>query len=77
LVPLNFTTGNIYENDPAGSLPPIPSLELISRLAEVEENSDEAMEIKVELRHKRNFVNDSLNKATELIHEYLADVQQK
>lgn len=72
LVPLNFTTGNIYENDPAEALPPVPSLELISRLAEVEENSDEAMEIKVELRHKRNFVDDSLNKAIELICEYLA-----
>lgn len=77
LVPLNFTTGNIYENDPAETLPPIPSLVLINRLAEVDENSDEAMEIRVELRHKRNFVNDCLNMATELIHEYLADVQQK
>lgn len=77
LVPLNFTTGNIYENDPAESLPPIPSLELIDRLAEVEENSDEAMETKVELMHKRNFVNDCLNNAIELIRAYISWTQHK
>lgn len=77
LVPLNFTTGNIYENDPAESLPPVPSLELIDRLAEVEQNSDEAMEAKVELMHKRNFVNDYLNKAIELIQTYISHDKQK
>lgn len=71
LVPLNYTTGNIYENDPACDLPAVPSLALIDKLIELDEFSDEAMEIKVELMHKKNFVNDSLNKSIELIQSYI------
>ncbi len=70
LVPLNYTTGNIYENDPACDLPAVPSLALINKLIELDEFCDEAMETRVELMHKRNFVNDSLNKSIELIENY-------
>ena len=70
MVPLNYTTGNIYENDPACDLPAVPSLALIDKLIGLDEFSDEAMETKVELMHKRNFVNDSLNKSIEVIRGY-------
>lgn len=67
LVPLNYTSGNRYKNDSAQPRPPLPSLLLIDKLQNVDSLSDEAKELCVELIHKKNFVNDSLNRALELL----------
>lgn len=70
LIPLNYTTGNIYENDTGIPLPPMPSLKLIDDLIKTPENGDEAKEIIVELVHKRNFVTNSLTEALEVVKNY-------
>lgn len=71
LVPLNYTTGNIYENDPGIPLPPIPSLQKIDDLTKTPVGSDEEKEILVALVHKRNFITHSFIRALRLIQDYL------
>lgn len=73
LVPLNYTTGNIYENDSGVPLPPMPSLKLIETLVKAPVGSDEENEILVELVHKLNFVLHGLSTAIELIRGYLGE----
>lgn len=71
LVPVNYTTGNIYENDSGIPLPPMPAFQMIDSLMETPEGSDEAYEIITELNHKRNFVMDSFDRAISLVEDYL------
>jgi len=71
LVPLNYTTGNIYMNDSGIPLPPMPSFKLIEMMANSNEGSSEEKEITVALIQKRNYVVHSLNIAIELIKKYL------
>jgi len=72
LVPLNYTTGNLYENDSGIPLPPMPSLMKIDDLLKVPQGSDEEKEILVALTRKRNYVIDSFTRATRIIRSYLA-----
>ena len=71
LVPLNYTTGNIYENDSGIPLPPMPAFQMLDLLVQVPDGSDEAYEIITELNHKRNFVADSFDRAICLVKNYL------
>lgn len=67
LVPLYFTTGNLYHNDDALSYPEVPSLMKIDELLQTEEKSNRAYELTIEIEEKINYVNDSLNRALELL----------
>lgn len=67
LVPLDFTGGNIYSNEPAKGIDAVPSLSPIRELVKAETEPDRKMSLKVELRRKVNYVNDSLNRAVELL----------
>lgn len=67
LVPLDFTGGDIYSNEPAGSIDALPSLSAIKDLVKPETTPGMKQSIKVELRRKVNYVNDSLNRAIELL----------
>lgn len=69
LVPLNFTRGDIYTNEPAMSIEAIPSLELIRELVKPGIKQEIKLSMKVELRRKANYVADSLNRASELLLE--------
>ncbi|MEG0963363.1 MAG: M28 family peptidase [Lachnospiraceae bacterium] len=73
LVPLNYTSGNIYENDAAIAQPPIPAFSLINELIKAEKSNEQRMEIRVVLTRKKNFANDTLNKAINLLTNYLSD----
>lgn len=61
LVPLNYTCGNAFENDPAVAQPPMPSLSSIGRLAKGD--GDARKEVQVDLIRRRNYVQNSLSKA--------------
>lgn len=67
LVPLNFASGDIYSNEPAGAIDALPSLSAIKDLVKPETTPGMKQSIKVELRRKVNYVNDSLNRAIELL----------
>ncbi len=77
LVPLNYTTGNIYENDSGIPLPPMPSLMLINELIQTPVGSSDAYDITTALNHKRNFVLDSFERAIALTEEYLDGLPQE
>lgn len=70
LVPLNYTTGCIYENDPALSYPKLPSLHLIDDLLRTQPGSSRANEIAVVLQRKKNFVLHHLDQAVRLLAPY-------
>jgi len=65
LVPLNYTQGKLYENDPAVPQSPIPSLSCIKDLAENDNESTRKF-ILTELIRRRNYVSYTLKKAIEL-----------
>lgn len=67
LVPLDFTGGDIYSNEPAKAIDAVPSLSLIKELVKPETAPEMKMSMKVELRRKLNYVNDSLNRAAGLL----------
>lgn len=71
LVPLNYTTGNPYENDSGIPLPPIPSLRKIEDLLGVPCGSSDEKDILVALTHGRNFVNNSFTRAIRLVEKYM------
>lgn len=67
LVPLGFTSGDIYSNEPAMAIDAMPSLSAVRELANPETSPGMKLSVKVELRRKVNYVNDSLNRAMELL----------
>ena len=67
LVPLDFTRGDIYSNEPARAIDAVPSLSAVRQLADPETSPEMKMSLKVELRRKTNYVNDSLNRAAKLL----------
>ena len=71
LVPLDFTSGNIYTNEPAKAIDAMPSLSLIRQLVSSDTDENKKMSIKVALRRHVNYVNDSLNQAQELLGEVI------
>lgn len=71
LVPLDFTSGNIYTNEPAKAIDAMPSLSLIRQLVSPDTDDNKKMSIKVALRRHVNYVNDSLNQAQELLGEVI------
>jgi hypothetical protein len=66
LVPLNFTHGNIYENEHALPQSPMPSLEAISKLA-IAADEDGRKELVVDLVRRRNYVLHSLAQALDVV----------
>lgn len=67
LVPLDFTGGDIYSNEPARAIDALPSLSAIKDLVKPGITPGMKQSIRVELRRKVNYVNDSLNRAIELL----------
>ena len=70
LIPLNYTTGNLYENDDGIPRPPMPALQMIDELVKTPVGSDRSFEILTELAHKKNFVQHSFFRALELLRRY-------
>ncbi len=70
LVPLNYTTGNLYENDNGIPKPPMPALAMINNLVKTPVGSSESFDILTELTHKKNFVYHSFFRALELLRSY-------
>lgn len=60
LVPLNYTCGNAFENDPAVAQPPMPALSSIGKLAKG--GGDICKEVQVDLVRRRNYIQHSLSK---------------
>ncbi len=71
LVHINYTTGNIYENESGGGGAKMPALAIVSALLKTAVGSDAEMEHIVELRHKVNFIEHQLYNAIELLDSYL------
>lgn len=71
LVPMNYTTGNLYENDNGIPKPPMPALMLIDDLVKTPEGSSDGFDIIVELTHKRNYLIDSFTRAIELVQDFI------
>lgn len=71
LIPLNFTTGNIYQNDPALSYPKVPALALIDDLILTENGTEQSTQIILTLQRKKNYVLHSLDQAVRLLNRYL------
>jgi hypothetical protein len=67
LVPLGFTSGNIYTNEDANPIDAMPSLSAIRELVSDQTGECMKMSLKVALRRSINYVNDSLNRAIELL----------
>ncbi len=65
LVPLNFTCGNRFENDPAVAQPPMPSLASIGKLANADEDTRKA--VRVDLVRRRNYVQHSLKMTLDIL----------
>lgn len=70
LVPLNFTTGCIYQNDPALNYPKVPALAEIDALVLTEEDSKRSYEILLSLQRKKNFVLHYLDQAVRLLQQH-------
>ena len=70
LVPLNYTTGNLYENDNGIPKPPMPALQMIDDLVKTPVDSCESYDILTELMHKKNFVIDGFTRALELVRAF-------
>lgn len=77
LVPLGFTSGDIYSNEPAMAIDPIPSLSAVRALVNPETAPGMKQSVKVGLRRKVNYVNDSLNRAMELLAGAVADLEKR
>ncbi len=69
LVPLNYTQGYNFQNDPAVAQPPMPSLMGIDELIKV--NPGEDFAILVELKRRRNYVEYMLLQAIDKITNWL------
>lgn len=67
LVPLDFTSGDIYGNDPADAIDPMPSLSAIKKLTAPNTKQDEKMSLRVLLVRHTNYINDSLNRAIKML----------
>ena len=65
LVPLNYTRGNLYENDPAVPQAPIPALAGIKELATADKHKRNLL--LTELVRRRNYVAYELGQAIELL----------
>lgn len=72
LVPLDFTRGNIYGTEPAIPVDPMPSLSPIKDLVAPETSDMDKNAIIVELTRAVNFINDSLDRAKELLEDTMA-----
>jgi hypothetical protein len=68
LVPLNYTTGSMFEPDPALDCPPVPLLQPAAMLRDVRPNSSREKALLVGLVRRRNAVCFALDRA-------IADVQ--
>lgn len=77
LVPLGFTSGDIYSNEPAMAIDAMPSLSAIRALVNPETAPGMKLSVKVALRRKVNYVNDSLNRAAELLAAAAADAEKR
>ncbi|WDL98423.1 M28 family peptidase [Alicyclobacillus sp. ALC3] len=71
LVPLNYSTGNRFDHDPALTLPPIPSLAPITALGQAVAGSDEEKHWYVLARRRLNFVAQTLANAVDDLHREL------
>ncbi|WP_251553282.1 M28 family peptidase [Neobacillus muris] len=72
LIPLNYTTGNKYEQDLALNYQPIPSLEPIQDLLKTEPGSDEEQHLLILLKRRLNYVSNTLRKASQYLKEFPA-----
>lgn len=74
LVPLNYVKESIYGHDRALKQPPIPKLAEIDHLVTLARDSDEYRFIHTSLLRKRNEINYTLKKATQLVEKTLQDL---
>lgn len=63
LVPINYTAGSAFDQDPALPTPPIPGLDPVRRLAALDPGSDEARFLSTQLVRARNRVEHALLQA--------------
>ncbi|MCL6453901.1 MAG: M28 family peptidase [Alicyclobacillus sp.] len=70
LVPLNYSTGNRFEPDPALTLPPIPALAPIADLHAAAPSSAEEQHLLVLIQRRANYVENALLEAARFAEMY-------
>ncbi|MGA8858060.1 MAG: M28 family peptidase [Candidatus Bathyarchaeia archaeon] len=71
LVPITQTRGGRYDHDLAVPIPPLPTLDPIRRLAQLDRKSDDFKFLYNGLKRNANQVSDALDKAIEMVDEEL------
>ncbi len=71
LVPLNFTKGNIYVQEVAADIDPMPILSPIRDLIDPATPYRQKMALKLKLKRATNFIDDYISRAENLLNNYL------
>jgi hypothetical protein len=76
LVPVDYSTGDRFGQDPAVAQPAYPALQPLRELAKTAVGSDEALFLEVGMTRARNRVAFALREAINAVHEGLASLQR-
>ncbi|MCP8615708.1 M28 family metallopeptidase [Salirhabdus salicampi] len=76
LVPLNYVSGDLFDHDPAMKQSPVPSLNKITTLEDIELNSDLYFETITHLKRRVNRINYSLKQAIKTVENTLISIQK-
>lgn len=71
LIPLNYTTVGPFDQDPAMTVPPVPVLDGIRELAQLDQSTDDARRLLTRLVRHRNYVQNTLKHAVSTIEKSL------
>lgn len=71
LVPLNFTKGDIYTQEVAADIDPMPSLSSIREMIDPATPYRQKMALKLKLKRATNFIDDYISRAEKLLYSYL------
>jgi hypothetical protein len=76
LVPVDYSTGDRFGQDPAVAQSAYPALQPLRELAKTAAGSDEALFLEVSMRRARNRVAFALREAVDAIHQGLASLER-
>jgi N-acetylated-alpha-linked acidic dipeptidase len=71
MIPLLYTKVGLFDHDPATSVPPLPGLDPVRRMAQLDQISDEFKLLKTRMVRQRNRTIHELNRATRTLLAHL------
>lgn len=77
LVPIDYVAGDVFEQDPALSQGPLPSLQPVRRFEKLEAESDEAKFLTVGMMRARNRIDRALRQAEAALDAFLTEREAK